>query len=284
MQSRKSRRHEEIAADLRRRVDDGEFPPGTKLPSYEELSESYGAGLATIRTAILGLKSAGLVQAVPRVGVIVREAAGRRRIERGNLVTRDAWGYIFGPAFQPDEPWEVHAIPRGAGPRVGNKPVPAEVAQYLDLTPGTDVLRRRRITSPAGEPPFQLADTWIHPEAVATAPRVADRNTGPGGYLDRLEEAGHGPLSWQEITRVRMPNREEAKSLKIATSFPVLELTRVGISARTRRSVEVTVCVIPGDRVEVVTSLSRAESAGWPVPPARDVSNNATAGGDGFEP
>jgi GntR family transcriptional regulator len=271
VQSRKSRRHQEIAADLQRRISEGEFPPGTNLPPYEELSESYGAGLATIRTALLELKAAGLVRSVPRVGVIVREPVEAIRVKRGNLVTRDDGGYVF-PSFRPGEPWQVHELPRGTGPKVANQPVPSEIAEHLDITPGTDTLRRRRVTSPVGEPPFQLADTWIHPDAVADAPRTADRNTGPGGYLDRLEEAGHGPLSWQEIARVRLPDHSEARALKIAPSFPVLELTRVGTSARTGQAVEVTVSVIPGDRVEIVTDLVRDESASWPVTPAPGVS------------
>jgi UTRA domain len=62
-----------------------------------------------------------------------------------------------------------------------------------------------------------------------------------GGYaLDRLEEAGHGPMTWTEIGRVRMPSREEAALLDISTAVPVLELTRVGVSARTSVSIEAT--------------------------------------------
>jgi GntR family transcriptional regulator len=121
---------------------------------------------------------------------------------------------------------------------------------------------------PTGEPPFQLVDTWIHPDAVADAPQVAEPNTGPGGYLDRLEQAGHGPITWTEIARVRMPSREEAALLGISTAVPVLELTRVGTSARTGAAIEATVCVIPGDRVELVTVLQREPSAKWPIRPA----------------
>jgi GntR family transcriptional regulator len=268
-QKRSLRRHEEVAHDLRRRIlVDHEYSPGSKLPSYRELGEIYDTGQTTIRSAISALEAEGLVRSVLKVGVIVRESAARRRLERGNVITRDpARGYIFPAASRPDEPWETHELPRGAGPRISKQPVPAEVAEHLGIDAGTETLRRRRVTSPSGEPPFQLVDTWIHPDAVADAPRAAERNTGPGGYLDRLEEAGHGPLTWREIVRSRMPSREEAKSLQIAPSFSVMELTRVGTSARTGRPVEVTVCVIPGDRVEIVSDLSRADSAAWPVTP-----------------
>lgn len=271
--SGESRRHKQIAADLRKRIAAGEFPPGSKLPPYEQLQDAYDAARDTIRSAVSALKSEGVVQAVPRVGTIVREVAQRRRIERGNAVARDRWGYIFGPAFQTDEPWDVHELPRGTGPRLARLPVPAGVAERLGIEPGTEAVRRRRVTSPAGEPPFQLVDTWVHPEAVADAPQVAERDTGPGGYLDRLEESGHGPMSWTEYTRTRMPERDEAKALRIAGSLAVMELTRVGTSGRTGLPIETTVCVIPGDRVEIVTELARARSARWPVRPAERPGN-----------
>jgi GntR family transcriptional regulator len=128
------------------------------------------------------------------------------------------------------------------------------------------VVRRRRVTSPAGEPPFQLADSWIHPSGIADAPRAAVPDTGPGGYLDRLEEAGHGPISWTELVRARMPLPDEADLLQIAARAVVIEIARVGTSAKTQAPVEVTICVIPAERVEIITLLERDHTARWPRP------------------
>jgi GntR family transcriptional regulator len=64
-----------------------------------------------------------------------------------------------------------------------------------------------------------------------------------------------------------MPSRDEAALLDISTAIPVLELTRVGTSARTGTAIEATICVIPGDRVELVTVLQREHSATWPTTP-----------------
>jgi GntR family transcriptional regulator len=147
--------------------------------------------------------------------------------------------------------------------------VPAipEVAEHFGVEAGTDILRRRRVTSPADEPPFQLVDTWISPEGVADAPRVADPSPGPGGYLDRLEEAGHGPLSWHETVQARMPETEEARLLGISTSLPVIETLIVGTSAKTRKPIEVTIRVIPSNRVQLTMDLQRGNGATWPVTP-----------------
>lgn len=257
------RPHEKIAADLRDAISRGDYRPGDTIPHEPELMQRYGASRHSVRAAVAALAREGLVVPIRRRGTVVRDRAGRRRVRRGVMVRRDERGYIMPAAAREGEPWQTHGRPRAS-----TEPIPARPAELLSLEEDTPVLRRRRVTSPAGEPPYQLVDTWIHPDAVADAPRVAAPDTGPGGYLDRLEEAGHGPLSWTEYTRTRMPTTEEARLLGMPDAMPVLEIARVSTSAHTGQPVEVTVCVIPADRVELVTRLRRAPSARWRDRPA----------------
>lgn len=259
-------RYEEVADDLRRRIHEGEYEVGGTLPRYEDLTATYGVGRGVVSAALAVLEREGLIRPVKRKGIVVLDwRVERRRIARGQSVTRDpARGYIFPAATGPDEPWQVHGRPFRT-----YVPAPARVAELLGVDPGLPVLRRRRVTSPEGEPPFQLVDTWLSPEAVRDAPQVAEPSTGPGGYLDRLEEAGHGPMSWSERTRVRMPDRDEYQLLEISAEMPVLEMALLGTSARTHGVIEVTVRIIPSDRVELVSELRRAKSAAWPTEPVR---------------
>lgn len=253
----------QLAAELRAKIQDGTYPPGSTLPQLKAYAVELGIHHETVRVAYKQLEKEGLIRTIQRTGSVVLEPPVRRRITRGVTITRDpARGYVFPAASRPDEPWQVHGRPFRK-----TIPAPAQVTDLFELEPGTEVLRRRRITSPAGEPPFQLVDTWLSPDAVATAPRIAEASPGPGGYLDRLEEAGHGPIEWEETSRVRMPDREEGRLLEIALSIPVLESTIVGTSALTSKPVEVTIRVIPGDRVELAGKLQRGESAEWPVDP-----------------
>lgn len=256
----------EIADDVRRQIEDGTFAPGAVLPQIKEAAKNdWGVSYETLRAAYKSLEADGLVRMVKRVGFKVMEPPMRRRITRGRTITRDpARGYIFPAASRPDEPWEAHGRPLA-----GFFPAPEEVVTRFEIAPGTKVLRRRRVMSPAGEPPFQLVDTWISPQAVADAPQAAEKETGPGGVYDRLEEAGHGPISWAETIRVRLPSREEAQLLAIPVAMPILETIVVGTSARTERPVEVTIRVIPGDRVELFGELHRGPSARWPVTPVK---------------
>jgi DNA-binding GntR family transcriptional regulator len=52
-----------------------------------------------------------------------------------------------------------------------------------------------------------------------------------------------------EFHRARLPAKEEAAELQIPFSVPVLEIVRVGRSGKTDKPVEVTMYVIPSDRV-----------------------------------
>ena len=62
------------------------------------------------------------------------------------------------------------------------------------------------------------------------------------------------------------PLSELADLLQIPVTLPVLEIVRVGTSAKDGRPIEVTMYVIPSDRVEQVVVLKRDESAAWPWP------------------
>lgn len=257
-------RYEQIADDLRTRIHNGEYPVGSNLPTYAELTTHYGVGRGVISSALQMLEREGLIRIAKRAGIRVLDwHVERRRVGRGQTVMRDPHrGYVFPAAARADEPWQTHGRPKRS-----YEPAPDRVASLLGVEPGIAVLRRRRVTSPTGEPPFQIVDTWLSAEAVRDAPLAAEPDTGPGGYIDRLEEAGHGPIHWTEHARARTPTREEAALLDISEESDVLELVLVGTSHSSNRPVDVTVRVIPADRVELVTELKRDESARWPVQP-----------------
>ena len=169
-------------------------------------------------------------------------------------------GYSF-PSASSQEVWKHHVPPIA---RV--EPLHDErIARLLGVAPGSKVTRRFRVTGPESEPPFQISISWIHPR-VADIPGVASQASGPGDWLHRIERAGHWPISWIEIHRARMPTKDEAASLEIATSLPVLEIVRVGTSGLDGKPVEVTEYLVASDRVETVHVLHRDQSAEAPWP------------------
>jgi GntR family transcriptional regulator len=64
----------EIADDIRDRIRRGEYPPGSKLPSYTELAALYTVHTATIQRAMTVLRARGDVYGHPGRGVFVPDA------------------------------------------------------------------------------------------------------------------------------------------------------------------------------------------------------------------
>ncbi len=65
----------QLVTALRGRIESGEFPPGAKLPSEQELIESFGVSRTVVREAISNLKAGGLVATRQGVGAFVQVPA-----------------------------------------------------------------------------------------------------------------------------------------------------------------------------------------------------------------
>jgi DNA-binding GntR family transcriptional regulator len=263
--AREDARYLAIAGVLRERIKDGTYPAGTNLPRRVDLMKEFEASRALVDRAVGVLEAEGLAWAVPHKGTVVRYGMTRQRRPRGNIVKRntatDSPGYSF-PAATGTEVWHHHITPTAAVERLGD----ARLARMLGVPEGSAVLRRHRVTGPVTEPPFEITDSWIHPDVAAEVPEVASQDPGPGGWLARIEKAGHWPISWMEFHRARLPTTGESAELQIPLSVPVLEIVRAGRSGKTGKPVEVTVYVIPGDRVETIQVLERDESSQQPWP------------------
>lgn len=60
--------YRQIADDVRRRLEAGELPPGSFLPSEQSLAREYSVARGTVRAALAVLTEAGLVSVVPGQG------------------------------------------------------------------------------------------------------------------------------------------------------------------------------------------------------------------------
>ncbi|MBE1605548.1 GntR family transcriptional regulator [Actinopolymorpha pittospori] len=62
----------QLAEDLRRAIERGKYSAGQRLPSVRELAEQYDVSRNTIQRALDTLKSEGVVESHPPLGVFVR--------------------------------------------------------------------------------------------------------------------------------------------------------------------------------------------------------------------
>lgn len=256
-------RYLEIADDLRRRLDSGEFPVGSVIPGgYVALKEHYGTTQAVLREALGILEIEGRVKPIRGTGLVVLDRQQLQRIDRGRIVYRDELGYYFNRVSASWSP--VKTPTRSWGP------APADVAELLGVAPDAEVLIRYRILGPDPSTPLQIAVSYL-PADIAHDTILAEAHTGPGGIYDRLEEPemSHGPLAWREDVSTRMPERPEASALKISRSVPLLIITRTAESGtRPGKIVEVNQTSMSGAKFKVGYDIDRDETATWPVAPA----------------
>jgi GntR family transcriptional regulator, transcriptional repressor for pyruvate dehydrogenase complex len=66
----------QVSKALRARIEGGEFKPGDKLPSEQELVERYGVSRTVVREAISSLRASGLVATQQGVGAFVLQRSG----------------------------------------------------------------------------------------------------------------------------------------------------------------------------------------------------------------
>lgn len=52
----------QVADDVRRRINSGEYPPGGELPTYAQLAHEYGVSGGTVARAMGILRDSGLVE------------------------------------------------------------------------------------------------------------------------------------------------------------------------------------------------------------------------------
>ncbi|GAB7189017.1 DNA-binding transcriptional regulator GntR family [Kitasatospora sp. Ki12] len=241
-----------VAADLRAAIERGDYPEGTALPKLEEIAQRYRIAKQTAREAVSELEHEGLVEPVRRRGTVVRPAPARLRLLRTRTVYRDERGYYFDPAAQPWVALEPPTIDWG--------PAPRDLAPVLGVRAGEEVLIRDRVMGdPDTRAPKQLATSYL-PAPLARGTRLAERDTGPGGIYDLLEQMGHGPLDWHEGLGARMPSPKEAERLALPKGVPLLRAVRTTTSPA-GTVLEVNDTRMSGDAFEFGYTITRDPSA-----------------------
>ncbi|WP_067450044.1 GntR family transcriptional regulator [Actinomadura macra] len=232
-----------ITSALAARIVEGELEPGVWLPSERELAREFTADRSTVRRALRMLADQGLVQVKHGAGVQVRPERPVRRA--ASDITRQVGGW---------RGFHVSAQSEGRRPftrtTVREVDADAKLAHRLAVPAGTRVLERARVQGVEGEPPVQIATTWVIMEVVARLPVLREVDTGPGGIYSRLEEAGYRILFEESVT-CRLPRGDEQEALQIGSGQPVLTLWRRAYD-QDERVVEVTHRVVVGDRHELV--------------------------------
>lgn len=240
--------YRQIAQDLRQRIESGDFPPGSKLPTELELREHYdNASRNTIRDAVGWLSNRGLVVAQPGRGTFVVEkltpfivplAAGETGVGGdGTDAYRQAAESQGGR-------------PAVSDPRVEVRNATGDLARELRLEEGTPIVTRQQQRFIDGHP-SSLQTSFYPMEFVQRgAVDLLQARDIPQGATEYVrEKLGIETVGYRDRLTVRAPDSIEANFFRLPDYGTVL----VVVVRRTAYTsgptpIRFTVIVYPADR------------------------------------
>jgi GntR family transcriptional regulator len=224
----------QVGADLQRRLAAGAFTDG--FPPENQLVEQYSVSRQTVREALRGLRTAG---------VVVAERGRRSFVDRSRIEQPLGALYSLFRAVEA-QGHQQHSEVRGLR-RITN----ARVARQLRLSPAADLveLRRRRLVD--GQP-LAVDTAWLPAEIAA--PLLAVDFTHTALYDELARRCGVRVEGGQEQITPVVPDARQAKLLGLAPGAAAFFVCRLGCSGG--RPVEWRESVVRGDRFAFVAQWS----------------------------
>lgn len=235
---------ERIAAQIRKQIMSGDWEPGRKVPTNEDLREQYETSNVTIQRALQILKDEKFLEGRTGVGVYVRSQPSQTIIPASYM-----------PPSEPGQPyrWLTEATKRQQSGKyrmleVGEVVPPVEVARALGLDEGGTAMLRSRVGF-LDDQPAELVDSY-YPMELAQGTRLADRRLIPGGSPALLDEMGYPTRSQDDAVGTRPATTDEYVHLEIPRDVPVLEIFRI-VYSDDQRPIEVSILIKPGHRFKM---------------------------------
>lgn len=242
-----------VLDDLRGAIRSGQYAPGQRLPTVDELMQRYAINSRPIIQKVLAaLAAEGLVVTVHRRGTYVREyspidwfpGAFEHRTSRRDIegAGQDAWAAdVAAQGRVPRQEVSVEIIE-----------APEHVATRLQVALETRVAVRRRLRL-VDETPFQTADSFYPLWVAEGTPIMSPGDIAiPGGLM---AAAGQSQVRFRDEIVVRMPDPDEQARLSLPPGTPVAEHTRTGYNADDQ-AVRVIITIAPGDRHRIIYEVS----------------------------
>ena len=228
-------KYAQVIDELRRRIESGEYPPGSLLPSEHQLSDEFQIARPTVVRALRVLRQDGWIETQQGKGSFVRGRPALAGLESPRTGEQ---------ALNRDESREL-----GDLIEAGVTAPPARVAALLAGAGKGEVLARRLLIRQDGDA-SELVTWWV-PAALAEGTDLASDEPLHGGVRGHLarRKAVRVDHVLEQVT-ARHPTSQEAKLLGAGKSAPMLAMY---VAARDASGEPVLVLevVMPGDRHEL---------------------------------
>ncbi len=194
---------------IRNKIEDGEYPVGTAIPSESQLAETYNLNPLSVRSALSALKYEGLLRSVQGKGVFVNGSKTERDLEtlggyRQTMDERsiDAHTRVLIKALRPAGPY---------------------YSKLLDLAEDDQVWFTRRIDYSNNEP-VALEEIYI-PEKIL--PSYGDVDIELFSIYDIFTWNGLRPTDADQTLRVLFLEPSRAKLINLTSEQAVMELSNL---------------------------------------------------------
>jgi GntR family transcriptional regulator len=259
--AQRSTRYQQIADELRQRIQAREFPAGKPMPSEGELQTQYSASRNTVREALKILQSLRLIDI---------------RAGQGTFVTREITPFVTTlstdprtglggggeeGATYPDLVRKQGRKARAGAPKVTVLKCPPEIAIQLQITENDPVISRHQ---------ERYIDETIWSRQTSFYPmkwvqKGADGllapDTIPEGAVKLLESAGLTQVGYRDLLSARLPDEEEQTLFDLTHNDTVIEVYRTSYT-QDETPIRVTVTVFPSDRNKVAYDIGGVPSQG----------------------
>jgi DNA-binding GntR family transcriptional regulator len=196
----------QVASRLQELIEAGEIGVGARIENEVDLAERLGVSRPTTRRAIQYLVERGMLVRKRGVGTQVVHPKVRRPVELSSLY---------------DDLVTADRKPRTEVLQLKVIPAPAEVAQALELSPGTEVTWIERLRYAGGEP-LALMHNAIPLDLIHLEPEDLSRH----GLYELLRRAGYQPRIATQVIGARSANASEARILQEKRGASLLTMTR----------------------------------------------------------
>lgn len=223
---------------IRNKIEDGEYPVGTAIPSESQLAETYGLNPLSVRSALAALKYEGLLRSIQGKGVFVNGPKAERDLEslggyRQTMDERsiDAHTRVLIKALRPAGPY---------------------YSRMLDLAEDEQVWFTRRIDY-MNQEPVALEEIYI-PEKLL--PSYGDVDIELFSIYDIFIWNDLRPTDADQTLRVVFLEPSRAKLIDLTSDEAVMELSNLTRDARGRK-IEFARNYVRADKIEFVAHYAK---------------------------
>lgn len=201
--------YHQVASAFERAIRDGTLPPETRLDNEIALSKKYSLSRPTMRQAMDRLVRDGLVVRRRGVGTQVIGPQLRRNLRLSSL-------------YNDLEDEGVH--PQTSVLNLEQVPAEAEIAETLNLTPGTQVYHLRRLRLAEGRP-LALMENWVPVRFCALeTPALQD-----DGLYNILRRAGVDFRMAHQRVGATVAEKAQATLLQVDQGAPLVAMERTAL-------------------------------------------------------